>query len=206
MKLAFLLPLVLSAISTHAHPISLTRRGSVGVLDDVLLFDALAFPDPSNPANTVVSLQAFVSLRAINLGGLTSGLQSALNAIGLHVGNDLVTIQKRIRLFGAVGVSGKDVTVNVNGCSAPAKVSGTSGLPDLGLALQEVSVGTCAGAVGALYAQGATSGLDSRPFNATVFASPDSGFGVISGSFPNLALYVDVGLTFLLSHQTSTTP
>ncbi|GLB39809.1 putative uncharacterized conserved protein (DUF2183) [Lyophyllum shimeji] len=178
MQLFSFLSILLTAISVKARPVERGVFDSVGVLDDVLLLDAPAFPDPANSANTVIGLQAFVSLRQIDLGALTTGVEAALKTIGLDIGDKLSNVQERIRLFGAIGLSGKNVKVDVGGCSQLASLT-TSGLPDLGMALQNVSVGTCGGAK-QFTAQVTTSGLDSRTFNATVFPSPNSGFGVIS--------------------------
>ncbi|KAF8065136.1 hypothetical protein FPV67DRAFT_171095 [Lyophyllum atratum] len=179
MQFASLLSIVLAAVSVQARPVERGVFDSVGVFDDVLLFDAPAFPDPANPANTLVGLQAFVSLRQIDLGALTTGVEAALKAIGLDVGDKISTVQDRIRLFGAVGLSGKNVKVDVGGCNKQAQLPGTSGLPDLGMSLQNVSIGAC-GKAKEFTAQVAGSKLDSRKFSATVFPSPNSGFGVIS--------------------------
>ncbi|KAF5384098.1 hypothetical protein D9615_003347 [Tricholomella constricta] len=179
MLVASLLPILFTAISVQAQPVERGIFDSVGVLDDVLLFDAPAFPDPANPANTLVGLQAFTSLRQIDLGVLTAAAQAALKAIGLDVGDKISTLEERLRLFGAVGLPGKNVKVDVGGCNKQAQLPGTSGLPDLGMALQNVSVGAC-GSGKELIAKVALSRLDSRKFTASVFSSPNSGFGVIS--------------------------
>lgn len=179
MQLASLLSVLLTAISVQARPVERGIFDSVGVLDDVLLFDAPSFPDPADPGNTLVSLQAFVSLRQIDLGALTTGVEAVLKAIGLDIGDKLSTVEERIRLFGAVGLAGKNVQVDVGGCDQQASLAGTSGLPNLGMALQNVSVGACGGAK-EFTAQVTTSGLNSRKFGASVFPSPNSGFGVIS--------------------------
>ncbi|KAF9467676.1 hypothetical protein BDZ94DRAFT_976646 [Collybia nuda] len=182
MQLHSLLPVVIFALSVHALPTRHHERGifdSVGTLDNVLVFDAPAFPDPANPGNTLVNLQAFVSLRQIDLGPLTSGISAALKTLGLDVGNKLSTVEERIKLFGAIGLSGKTVKATVSGCSAQVQLNGTSGLPDLGMVLQTASLGKCGSGKESI-AQVKTSGLDSRTFNATIFNSPNSGFGVIS--------------------------
>ncbi|KAG6907793.1 hypothetical protein DXG01_007332 [Tephrocybe rancida] len=191
MQLTTLVPLLVASASTHAFPTE--RRSiftSVDILDDVLLFDAPAFPDPTNPVNTLVALQTFVSLRQIDLGPLISGVEAAVKTLGLDVGDATSTVEERLKLFAAIGLPNKTVKVNVGGCSKQAQLLGTSGLPDLGMALQNVSIGTC-GAARELSSEVVVSSLDSRTFGATVFSSPDSGFGVISGMSQSIHLNID---------------
>lgn len=179
MQIASLLPFLLAAISVQALP--LDERGvidDVGVLDDVLLFDAPAFPDPANPGKTIASIQAFVSLRQADLGFFTATVESALNAIGVKVGNKISTLEDRIKLLGAVGLPGKNVQVNVGGCDTQAKLPRTA-LRDLGITLSNVTLGTC-GAGKQLAASVVVPSVDSRKFTSTIFSSPNSGFGVIS--------------------------
>lgn len=173
-------PLFLAATSVQAFPVG--ERGvfdSISILDDVLLFDAPAFPDPTNPSDTLVNIQAFVSLRKIDLGIVTSGFEAALKAVGVDVGDRISTLKDRIKLFGAVGISGKDVKVNIGGCSKPIQLPSTSGLPDLGMTLRNIAAGQCSPRQ--TVATVDVSGIDSRKFSATIFNSPNSGFGVISG-------------------------
>lgn len=182
--------LFLSASSLPAHGLPAQKRAifpSIGPLDDVLLFDAPAFVDGNN---LVASVQAFVSLRQINLTPLLSAVQSAIeDAFDLDIGNKVAQVEERLRLFAAIGQSGKDVNVKVGGCSAAASGSGasvgkTSKLPDLGMVLGNVPLGSCAqqnGAfVGAVEDKG-TIITDARKFENTIFASGPDGFGVISG-------------------------
>ncbi|KAF8153193.1 hypothetical protein B0H34DRAFT_800424 [Crassisporium funariophilum] len=150
----------------------------VGVLDDLLMFDAPAFPDPARPGNTLVSLQAFVSLRSIDIGAATAAVTAILSSFGIDVGDGLNTLQERIKLIAAVGLPGKNFSFMVPGCSQPAKISGTSGT-DLGMALQTVSLGRCINTK-ELNSYAVPGFLDGRKFSASVFSSPDSGFGVIS--------------------------
>lgn len=178
-----LLSLVLIAISVQAHPVDRAIFDSVTVLDDILVFDAAAFPDPANPGSTLVGLQSFVSLRQLNLDPLLSGVTSVLKStLGLDIGDKISTVGERIKLFGAVGLSGKAVVVNIGGCGQVAELPGTSGLPDLGMVLGNVSVGQCQDSK-ELTGQVNLSSLDSRQRTTTIFNSPDSGFGVISGMF-----------------------
>jgi len=173
-----LLSLSLAAVSVNAA--SVERRQEVGLLDDALVFDAAAFPDPANAGQTLVGLQSFVSLRQIDLGPILDGLSGALGGIGLEeIGDGIATVEERIRLVGAIGLAGQEVTVNVDGCSQPVTVGRTSGFPDLGMVLANVSLGEC-GAGKELVGTVELGALDNRNLQATVFNSPDSGFGVIS--------------------------
>lgn len=176
-----LLNLVFAAVFVNARPTQRALFESVSLLDDALVFDAAGFPDPAKPGNTLVGLQSFVSLRQIDLGSLIDKAGSLLEStVGLDIGDNTQTVEDRIRLFGAVGLPGKKVEVKVDGCGNSAKLGPTSGLPDLGMALQNVSIGQCGGGK-ALSAKVKLGSLDKRTITATVFNSPDSGFGVISG-------------------------
>ncbi|KAG6902734.1 hypothetical protein C0995_012398 [Termitomyces sp. Mi166 len=179
MQLALLLPVLLGATSAHTCPVERDISSSVGLLDEVLLFDAPAFPNPANPSNILVAQQAFVYLDQIDIDPIVSGVQAVLNSLGLNIGDSLTNVEERLKLFAAVGLPGKTVKVDVDGCSQQEQLSGTSGLPDLGMALQNVSIGSCSAAK-ELSAKVKLSFLDTRTFSATVFPSPDSGFGVIS--------------------------
>lgn len=169
------LALVLAATSGSAIPL----EGRT-LLNDILVFDAPAFPDPAKPGNTLIQLQAFVSLRSIDLSAFTSAVEQGVNALGIDIGDGLSTLQQRTQLFSAVGVPGKDLTLNVEGCGQPVTLPPSSGLPDLGMTLKNVSAGRCENR-GLLNAKVKTSLFDNRDIEATIFNSPDSGFGVISG-------------------------
>jgi len=175
----FLLPLLARASLPYGPQRRLPDLNGIDVLDDVLVFDGLAYEDPSNVGQALVGLQAFVYLRSIDITGLISSVASALeSSLGLDIGADITTATDRLQLFGAVGLPGKDVQVNIDGCSEAAVLPGTSGLPDLGLVLRNVSVGDCNG--NDLIGKVQLSPLDSRNINATIFTSPSDGFGVIS--------------------------
>ncbi|KAL4259183.1 Phosphatidate phosphatase APP1 catalytic domain-containing protein [Pleurotus pulmonarius] len=181
--------LLLSASSLPVQGLPAQQRAifpSIGPLDDVLLFDAPAFVDGNN---LVASVQAFVSLRQINLTPFLSAVQSALeDAFDLDIGNKVAQVEERLRLFAAIGQSGKDVNVKVGGCSAAASGSGasvgkTSKLPDLGMVLGSAPLGSCAQKTGALTGTVEDKGTiitDARKFENTIFASGPDGFGVIS--------------------------
>lgn len=170
-----------------------SRRSSVNILDDVLVFDAPAFDDPANPGNTLVQLQAYVSSRELSLEPLLSGISGLLNkTLGLDISNSTDRAAERLALFGTIPLSNKDVTVNVNGCGDAASLPPT----DSGMAIQNLTIGACNGTVSTLGTVKLT-GIDSRNTNFTVFPSSADGFGVISGacSPPPLLAYMHSNLT-----------
>ncbi|CAK5275469.1 unnamed protein product [Mycena citricolor] len=156
------------------------ERSSINALDDVLVFDAPAFDDPANPGNTLVQLQAYASTREVSISPLIDGVTSALKAIGLNVSSSTAdTVTGRLALFATLGLSGKAVTVNVDGCAQPATLPSTA---SGGMAIQNVSVGACASGDAAVQGDVKLSGfLNNRNVNFTMFPSSNSGFGVISG-------------------------
>jgi hypothetical protein len=156
-----------------------SRRDAVNVLDDVLVFDAPAFDDPANPGNTLVQLQAYVSTRQLNLG-ILSGLGSLLNkTLGLDIGDDIDKVTSRLALLATLGLNGKAVTVDVNGCGDKATLQNTE---DGGMAIQNLTLGACTeNSLTALGNVELTGVADSRKVNFTVFPSSADGFGIISG-------------------------
>ncbi|KAJ7291047.1 hypothetical protein C8J57DRAFT_1704741 [Mycena rebaudengoi] len=153
-----------------------SRRSSVNVLDDVLVFDAPAFEDPANPGETLVQLQSYVSTRQISIGPLLDGISSLLKATtGLDISEDVDRATDRLALFATLGLNGKDVTVDIDGCGEPATLPSTE---DGGMAIQNVTVGKCGGAkaVGTVD----LSFIDTRKETFTIFPSGPTGFGVIS--------------------------
>ncbi|KAF7355566.1 DUF2183 domain-containing protein [Mycena sanguinolenta] len=156
LTLTFLTLVLASFESAYALPRAYqrpSRRSSVDVLDDVLVFDAPAFDDPANPENTLVQLQGYVATREISIQSLLSGISTLLNqTLGLDISQDLATATSRLALFGTIPLSGKTITANVNGCGNAVT------LPPLT----------------------ALSSTDSRNINFTMFPSSADGFGVIS--------------------------
>ncbi|KAJ7752752.1 hypothetical protein DFH07DRAFT_960400 [Mycena maculata] len=164
------------AVAGLAHALPHQRRSSVNLLDDVLVFDAPAFQDPANPGNTLVQLQAYTSTRQISIAPLVSAVSDFVNkTLGLDISGDLDTAASRLALFGTIGLSGKVVTVNVDGCGNGATLPSTA---SGGMAIQNVTLGACgtADAIGNV----SLSSVDSRNLNFTVFPSSADGFGVIS--------------------------
>ncbi|KAF8142301.1 hypothetical protein K438DRAFT_2114487 [Mycena galopus ATCC 62051] len=173
------LTFVLAAVeSAHALP-QPSRRSSVDILDDVLVFDAPAFDDPANPGNTLVQLQAYVATREVSIQPLISGISGLLNSsLGLDISPDLATATSRLALFGTIPLGGKTVTASVGGCGNSVTLPPTSG----GMAIQNVSLGACTSASSSATAFGTVqlSSIDSRNVNFTMFSSSADGFGVIS--------------------------
>ncbi|KAJ6539626.1 hypothetical protein B0H19DRAFT_961534 [Mycena capillaripes] len=156
-----------------------SRRSSVNILDDVLVFDAPAFDDPANPGNTLVQLQAYASTRELSLAPLLSGISDLLNkTLGLDLGDNGATAADRLALFGTIPLNGKQVKANVNGCATAASLPPTDG----GMAIQNLTLGACGANFDSASALGkvSLSGIDSRDLNFTVFPSSADGFGVIS--------------------------
>lgn len=177
--------LALAASSVSGLPTtSVQGRGifdTIGAADDLLIFDSPGFPDPANSGNTLISLQTFVSLRQIDLGLVTKAVTDAISALGVEVGDSLNILQGRIKLLGAIGLPGKSIAVTVPGCTEVAQSGSTSG-SDLGMSLKTVSLGQCTSDVKEFTASSTFGGfLNDRKSQASVFNSPDSGFGVISG-------------------------
>ncbi|KAG6896089.1 hypothetical protein C0992_010369 [Termitomyces sp. T32_za158] len=177
MQPSLLIPVLFAATSTGICPVERNIFNSIGPLDNVLLFDAPAFPEPDN--QLLVAQQAFVYLHQLDFSPIVSGVQAALNALGLDIGDSLTNVEERLKLFAAVGIPDKKVEMSVQGCNQPAHLQGTSGLPDLGMVLQNVSIGSCS-ASKELSAKVKLSFLDPRQISATVFPSTNSGYGVIS--------------------------
>lgn len=158
---------------------------------EILLFDAPAFLDPADSANTLVNMQVFAFETPIDtskLGDILSTVLSPLAIFGIDIGDAIETALDRVRLAAAVGKGGQSVTVDISGCSQPAIMSTeTSVSPDNGLALQNVSVGTCT----------QSSQLDGQlsgaiDISSIIFPSVDTGFGVISGALIFLILWLSV--------------
>jgi len=176
------LAVLISLSSTYAKPIprsSLSKRLSVGSLDDVLLLDAPAFQDPSDSSKTIASMEAFVFLHQLplNFSGI---LEDAVNAIGLDKGGDITTAADRLKLFSAVGIPGTHATVNVSGCSESPELPST-GLSDLGIVTSDnVPLGSC-GVAATKGAATLTATVQNDDFSsAKIFPSGPDGFGVIS--------------------------
>jgi hypothetical protein len=196
-----LLPILLLIQPSHGAPTpTILRRlfgSSLDILDSVILFDAPAFQDGSGGLTAV--MPAFVSIRQIDLGPVTSALTALLNDVGVSVGDKASTFADRAQLFSAIGLGGKEVDVDVVGCSdGQVSLAQTSGSPDLGQMLKTVSLGNCGSGLQPLVGNVQVSALDNRQFNATIFPSPPDGFGVISDIDDTVKItdVLDVAKTF----------
>ncbi|KAJ7180379.1 hypothetical protein C8R43DRAFT_870531 [Mycena crocata] len=152
------------------------RRSSVNILDDVLIFDAPSFEDPANPGTTLVQLQAYVSTRQISISPLIDAISGLLNkTLGLDIGDNVDKVTGRLALFATLGLSGKDVKVDVDGCGASAALQSTA---SGGMSIQNVTLGKCG--AGKTVGKADLSVIDTRDVPFTVFPSGADGFGVIS--------------------------
>ncbi|KAJ7094512.1 hypothetical protein B0H15DRAFT_829861 [Mycena belliarum] len=158
------------------------RRGSVNILDDVVVFDAPAFDDPANPGSSFAQVQAYVSTRQISLGPLVDGVGGLLGkTIGLNIADSIDRVTDRLALFGTIGLSGKDVKVAVAGCGSkevtlPATAKG-------GMSIQNITLGACKGFADTakpILGSVDLSFIDTRKVKFRVFPSSADGFGVIS--------------------------
>jgi hypothetical protein len=185
-----LLPILLAISAfllqrSYPIPIPLIRRlfgSSVDILDNVVLFDAPAFQDSSG--DWTAAMPAFVSLREVSLEPVAAAFTYVLSDLGIVVGDRVDVLADRLELFAAIGLSGKEVDVTVNGCSGgQVSLSQTSGQPDVGQMLKMVALGTCETGQ-PLVGNVQLAALDNRHFSATIFPSAPNGFGVISGPLP----------------------
>ncbi|KAL0570650.1 hypothetical protein V5O48_011317 [Marasmius crinis-equi] len=146
---------------------------------EVLLFDSPAYQDPANAQDTIVNVQSYVFLRQLDIDGLTTLVNGALQKVGMDVPQQLLNrALDRLKLFAAVGLPGQEVTLTVPGCSQPATLPRTD-LINAGMVTGAVSVGQCASADGNLY-NADIQGVNSLTPNVTIFSSRPDGFGVIS--------------------------
>jgi len=178
----------LLAASVYAKPTPHQPLVARGILDDVLLFDGPAYPDPLNPANTLAQVQTYVSLRTpgdfdVVIKAFADFLESEFD---LDVGDDLSILTSRLDIMASIGLPAREVEITVEGCSNEDIALPRTDFVDLGLASGTVSLGECAkesfGEGGGELQASVEFGLfDNREVGASVFFSPNSGFGVISG-------------------------
>ncbi|PPQ66431.1 hypothetical protein CVT24_007197 [Panaeolus cyanescens] len=175
------LALASSAIALPTFLRGKSRSNAPAPKFDYMLFDGPAFPDPANPGNTLASLQAFVSRRRTNTGILAKAVTVVLRTKGIKViGEQATNLKKRVNLITVLGLSREQVKVHVDGCSQSATLQETAGFSNLGLVRQNVSLGSCAGTHHSLTATVQLPEGDHRSVKATIFRSPNSGYGVIS--------------------------
>ncbi|KAH7097541.1 hypothetical protein BKA62DRAFT_833147 [Auriculariales sp. MPI-PUGE-AT-0066] len=173
----FLSAAALLAISASVSAIPAGRveeRTSLGLFDDVLLFDSPAVISNSSR----VQVQAYTFLRQfdIDLGPITNVLASALGGIDIaSLGDKAQNIAERMKVFASIPKSGKDVVVEIEGCGT-VTLQPTSSDVD-GISVTDVK---CLSKLTSAAPRTAQVSLGSREVSARVFPSPIDGFGVIS--------------------------
>lgn len=140
----------------------------------ILVFDAPAFPNPSQPGSTMVQLQGFVSLRSIDIPAVTSSMEKSINALGINVGNKLATHQNHGKLLGAIGAPAEDLTLNIEG---PSHCHRDQVFLALAYHCETFLLDNV------VVAKVKTSFTGSQDIEATIFNLSDSGFSVISGKY-----------------------
>lgn len=169
------------------------------ITDDVFLLDAPMFDNPASPGETLAIVQAFVFLRELRpIAPFADLIRRVLADGGKDVPDAAARIEERAKLFFAVGLPGKIVSIKVEGCSKVATTS-TTALLDPGQTLSTVSLGTCANQK----VLNATVGLgpdDYRNIQASFLRSTNSGFGIISGEFSSIHNFYGM-LTFIFRYR-----
>lgn len=157
--------------------------GNITTFDDVVLFDAPGFVDPTNPSATLAQFDAFVFARHVYVQPATFIIRDLLSSFGVSVDQSLSNLVNRTKLFAAVGLGDKAIQLNVQGCPAQASLSKTADFPASGLFNQNASLGVCDFQPNNVYnAAVALSESDNRTISSNIFFYPDSGLGVISGT------------------------
>ncbi|KAF9530570.1 hypothetical protein CPB83DRAFT_763129 [Crepidotus variabilis] len=166
--------------------IAYSERGlidGIHITDNLILFDAPAFPNPNNGSETLVDVETYAFSRIASFGSVipveVQLLVKALSALGVDAAQKVVQIEERVKLFLAIGLPAKSEHLKVDGCSNAPNTGATDLGPDLGLSDATLSLGKCdsgkqsAGSIG-------LDVLDTRTIANTIYFSPNSGFGVIS--------------------------
>jgi hypothetical protein len=189
MKLRDLFSWIILTCFVNANvPLSVPLQNGIGPADDLLLFDAPAFPDPSKPGEYLVDQPTFVFKRR---GRHFSESFSTLSTFDDEAAQSVNRMWDRLQFFMAVGLPNKSTTLSVSNCSRSPHTGPTALYPALGVSLAKISLGSC-GENKELTGIANLAPSDSRRMTNTIFLSPDSGFGVISGnwlpSFPKSML------------------
>ena len=160
------------------------KARDLNIIEDVVLFDAPAYQNPSNPEETLASLQSFVFIRQLDLSPLADIVTDGLEQLGLDIGDQIESVLDKLKLFAAIGLGGKEVDITVDGCSTEAVLEETEGLgSDLGIVVNDaLSLGTCQDATELVATTEASDIFDTRVFTSRIFPSKPDGFGVISGN------------------------
>jgi phosphatidate phosphatase APP1 len=163
----------LFALSASAAPL----LGGIDLLDSVLLFDAPAFQTPSSDAWSA-SQRAFVFLRQPSLAPLTAAFSALLESMGIEVGDQLSTLEERLRLFAAIGLRSQEVAVTAGDCPGGATTVGETDRS--GMLEGTIPVCSAVGRGEEQEVKAVLGPLDNRDFSARLFPSPRTGFAVLS--------------------------
>ena len=178
MKFRDLFSLIFLTCFVNANfPLFVSLQDGIGPTDDLLLFDAPAFPDPSKPGEFLVDQPTFVFKRRDRQ---FSESFSTLSTFDDEAAQSVSRMWDRLKLFMAVGLPNKSTTLSVSNCSRSPHTGPTALFPTLGVSLAKISLGSC-GKNKELTGTVNLEPFDNRRITNTIFLSPDSGFGVISG-------------------------
>ncbi|KAF3903164.1 hypothetical protein ABW21_db0208539 [Orbilia brochopaga] len=149
-------------------------RGSPMITDNVLLFDAPAFMNANG--EWTATFRMFSSLR-IDTSILSSPITAAVEALGIEIGNGANNLLERTKLFFTVSRKSITVDIKVAGCNTVSVGETSSG----GLLEKNVGVGKCDNSLAPRnISANVPRFFGSKAFEATLFPSPPTGFGVIS--------------------------
>ncbi|RVD89778.1 uncharacterized protein DFL_000771 [Arthrobotrys flagrans] len=158
------------------EPIDNLPRGLPLVTDEILLLDAPAFKSGEGD-EWIASFRMFTHIRQIDSEIVSSALTTAIEALGIEIGNKASNVLERSKLFFAIPRSGIEADLDVVGCLSTS-VGETS---KTGLLEQSVGIGACVGSLKQRTISGSVPGFfKGRSFEALLFQSIPTGFGVIS--------------------------
>jgi len=174
MKFRDLFSLIFSTCFVNANsPLFVPLQNGIGPADDLLLFDAPAFPDPSKPGEFLVDQPTFVFKRGRHFS-------QSLSTFDDEAAQSVNRMWDRLKFFMAVGLPNKSTSLSVSNCSRSPHTGPTALYPTLGVSLAKISLGSC-GENREITGTANLDPSDDRQMTNTIFLSPDSGFGVISG-------------------------
>ncbi|KAF3090651.1 hypothetical protein TWF102_003972 [Orbilia oligospora] len=160
------------------EPIDNLPRGAPLVTDDVLLLDAPAF-QTGEGGEWTASVRMFTHIRQVQPKIISKAVTTAIEALGIEIGDKVGNVLERSKLFFAIPRGGISVDLDVAGCgSASVRVGETS---KMGLLEQSAGIGACSGSSSVRSISGYAPGFfKGRSFEALIFQSPPSGFGIVS--------------------------
>jgi hypothetical protein len=183
-------------LASHAAATPLLRTRALGNGLKALLFDS---PAAASDSGTIVSAEVFVFTPSDSTSGLKTALSvltAPLKLAGIDVDTD--TAIDRLQFFAATPENSQKITLSADGCASKAALDATD---KTGLLFQNVDLGKCGS--GASFTGKAADVSADAATPMTVFPSPDSGFGVISGT---AFCSVPSATVLTTPSQTSTTP